>query len=180
LEANLDLFLRYFQIYQQQELASQIASSLTRLANTDVAHSPHSPLYYTPRSHMSHPTEELSLESEAGPSSRPSSDPFNTFEVFDRATLQKLTKEEILKHTERLQAALLHMGYRREGSVPLPARSHLSHLPIPPVVSPLLSIHDVKPPHPSIFQGHCDLIKVSSWLAEVEQYLTFYNIDLED
>src|SRR5262249_29597721 len=40
-----------------------------------------------------------------------------------------------------------------------------------------LSIRDIKPPKPSVYMGTRELIKVTNWLDEVDQYVTHFNLN---
>src|SRR5262249_40624361 len=62
------------------------------------------------------------------------------------------------------------------GHRPFSTRSLPTGLPGPST----LSIHDIRPPKPSSFTGQRDHVKVSNWLAEVEQYVNFYNLDKDN
>ena len=47
----------------------------------------------------------------------------------------------------------------------------------PPGTTLALSIRDFKPPQPSTYSGARDYWKVTNWLAEVEQFCRFYNVN---
>ena len=47
----------------------------------------------------------------------------------------------------------------------------------PPGASLALSIQDFKPPQPSTYSGARDYWNVTNWLAEVEQFCQFYNVN---